>query len=345
MRKVTKLLSLLMVLGVLAASVFAQNAQNFAPGSFSGWSDVQQFNQWTAHSINAVTATAASMSLDTCYYPLSNGPAYWFPLAAGESVKIIDSAGNSETVSVTSVSTPVPSVGAAQPGYACSFVATFANAHSAGIRIQSADGGLGEAVTTLKPTGGTVVVTSGSGITAATILALGLGATNVGVVDISGSNAVAPVGYAYNGTGYIAVSTPQATVNGASLVPFVSDINVTLSTGATTTAVGTASFVPANAFIIGVTGRVTTTITSACTGWSVGDTTTAARFIANNTGLTAGTKATNTTGFNTTAIASATTGTWQATAEALQITCAGGNPGAGAVRVTVFGFTVTPSAQ
>lgn len=338
-----KVVSLLVVL-VLALAVSAVG-QNFAPGSFAGWSDVQQFAQWTAHSTNAVASGTATMSLDTCYWALAEGPQQWFPLATNVKVKVIDSAGNSETVTITAVSTPTPSVGSAQPGYACSFTASFANAHSANVRVVSADGGLGEAINTLTGQGGTIVVTPNSGVTVANITGVNLGAYTVSVVDISG-NATAPVSYCYNGTTYAACSQALASANGASMVPFFAETNVTLATGATTTAVGSSTFIPANSVILGVTGRVTTTITSACTGWEIGDTTTAARFTVNNTGLTAGTKATNTGAFINTGIATgATTGIWQGTAEALQITCAGGNPGAGAVRVTAFGFTITPAAQ
>lgn len=182
MKRIGTLLSLVTVVALLAVSAVAQN---FAPGSFSGWSDVQQFAQWTAHSTSATGVGSASMSLDTCYYALAEGPQNWFPLAVGESIKVLDSGGGSETVTITAVSTPTPSIGAAQPGFACAFTATFVNAHSAGVRIQSADGGLGEAIATLRPQGGTVVITPGSGITAAMVTAA-LPYPSPTIVDVSG---------------------------------------------------------------------------------------------------------------------------------------------------------------
>jgi hypothetical protein len=116
----------------------------------------------------------------------------------------------------------------------------------------------------------------------------------------------------------------------------------TLGTGATTTDTGL-NCLPANSVIDAVVARVTTTITAACTGWELGDASTAARFSSNNTTLTAGTTtdATHIGTFNNTGIASATTGTWQATAAKVRITCAGGNPGAGAIRIIVFYHTST----
>jgi hypothetical protein len=340
---------------------FGQNgigSANYAPGSFSGWSDVQQFGAWTMHTTSAVGAAgSATVSLDSCYFPLAEGPSYWFPLYVGTYVQVLDpsgtqlnSAGSSEKVYITAVQTPTPSFGSAQPGYACGFTATFSYTHPANVRIVPADKGLSSAVGALSAQGGTIVATPQSGVTTAMITALTsangtVGSNQVSIVDITGANNPAPVVYAWNGTAYVPVQTPMISPNGAALVPFVSEVNVTLATGATTTAVGTSTFIPANSIIMGVTGRVTTTITSSCTGWEIGDATTAARFTTNNTTLTAGTKSTDTGAFLTTGIASATTGMYQATAEALQITCAGGNPGAGAIRVTAFGFAATPAAQ
>lgn len=110
----------------------------------------------------------------------------------------------------------------------------------------------------------------------------------------------------------------------------------TLNTGATTTTTGL-SCLPANSIIDSVVGRVTTTITGSCTGWEFGDGTTAARFTANNTGLTSGsTSVPNSGSAWTTGIASTTTGMSQVGASAITITCAGGNPTAGAIRVIVY---------
>lgn len=114
----------------------------------------------------------------------------------------------------------------------------------------------------------------------------------------------------------------------------------TLSTVATTTNTGL-NCLPANSIIDAVVARVTTTITAACTGWELGDGTIPARFSANDTTLTA----------NETQIGflqadqTGTSGPRQVTAAPVQITCAGGNPGAGAVRVEVFYHTwVAPTS-
>lgn len=135
--------------------------------------------------------------------------------------------------------------------------------------------------------------------------------------------------------------------NGGGQVFFQYDTGpITLATGATTTTYSqgvfggapSTGFFPSGAYILGVSGRVTTTITGSCTGWGIGDGTTALRWTANNTGLTSGTVATNTGAAWTTAIASTTTGYSMAADKSLVITCAGGNPSAGAIKVRSWGY-------
>lgn len=107
---------------------------------------------------------------------------------------------------------------------------------------------------------------------------------------------------------------------------------ITLSTSGATTD-STANLLPANSIILAVVARVTTTITTA-TDWKLGDATTAARFTAANSTLTAGTTdygfAHMQGGVSTDA-----TGPVQVAAAKLRVTTTG-TPGAGAVRVTVF---------
>ena len=108
-----------------------------------------------------------------------------------------------------------------------------------------------------------------------------------------------------------------------------------------TTTDTTANLLPANSVILGIVYRVTTTIATA-TGWQPGDPTTAGRFGAAQTGgqLTAG--ATFNGGvFNTTGIASATTGMVQTSAAKARITTTG-TPSAGAIRITSFYYTLVP---
>ena len=137
----------------------------------------------------------------------------------------------------------------------------------------------------------------------------------------------------------------DAATNGGGAVYFTFDTgNLTLATGAATTTFAQTNFFPINAIILGVSGRVQTTITGACTGWSFGDTA-AGRWIANNTGLTAGTSAVNTGPFWSTAIAVGTTGPQLAANKQLVVTCAGGNASAGVVRARVFGWTPVASAN
>jgi hypothetical protein len=121
---------------------------------------------------------------------------------------------------------------------------------------------------------------------------------------------------------------------GAKLQIKIAEEDITLATGATTTD-STANLLPANSVILAVMGQVLTTITSSATGWSLCDATTAARFTANNTTLTAGTFDVGFLQWGG-AVSTDAAGPTQASAAKLRITCAGGNPGAGKIRATVF---------
>lgn len=117
---------------------------------------------------------------------------------------------------------------------------------------------------------------------------------------------------------------------------------ITLATDGTTTD-STANLLPANALLALIVGEVTTTITANATGWSLGDGTVAARFLANTTDLTAGTVKVGMAHWH--GVVSATNaGPTQAAAAKLRITAAGGNPGAGKVKVTVFYFTAAKAS-
>lgn len=132
---------------------------------------------------------------------------------------------------------------------------------------------------------------------------------------------------------YSGAATLFVAPNGAKLIYGYNVEDITLSTGVTTTD-STNYLLPAGAILLNVSGTVTTTITAGCTGWALGDPTTAARFAASNTTLTQGTTSIGSVNA-TTGIASATTGIWQAAAAKVRITCATAAPGAGKVRIAV----------
>lgn len=129
----------------------------------------------------------------------------------------------------------------------------------------------------------------------------------------------------------------NATSNGANLAIGASSEEITLSTSGTTTD-SSANLLPANSLILGVVARVTTTITTA-TDWKLGDPTTAGRFTAANSTLTAGTTDIGILHWSG-AVSTLATGPSQAAAAKLRITTTG-TPGAGKVRVTVFYLTLT----
>jgi hypothetical protein len=130
-------------------------------------------------------------------------------------------------------------------------------------------------------------------------------------------------------------------LNGAKLFFGSRSADITLSTGGTTTDSAT-NLLPANSIILQVTGTVSTAISGGtCSGWQLGDPTTAGRFSASDTTLTAGESKVGMVHLST-GIASATTGIIQTADAKVRITCATGAPGAGKVRVTAFYLTAVP---
>lgn len=125
----------------------------------------------------------------------------------------------------------------------------------------------------------------------------------------------------------------QTTANGAQWVRGSVSENLTLSTSGLTTDTS-ANLLPANAIIEAVACRVTTTITTT-TNWAVGDGTTSNRFSAANATLTSGTTSVGLR-HQQGSITTDATGPVQTSAAPVRITCTGANPGAGAIRITVF---------
>ena len=145
-------------------------------------------------------------------------------------------------------------------------------------------------------------------------------------------------------TGGLAEALLDAGNNGGGPVFFSADGGiVNLSTSGATTTV-CSSCIPVNAIVLGVVARVTTTIGTCTGGWELGDGTTATRFTAANTTLTAGTvSAANLQ--TTSGVASTTTGMLNITsAKSIVATCVTANASAGALHVHAFGYVLaTPN--
>jgi len=157
---------------------------------------------------------------------------------------------------------------------------------------------------------------------------------------ISSTNTNGNVTVAPNGSGLVSFSGTERSAgsgaNGAYSERGYAEELITLATGGLTTD-SSANLLPANSIIQAVVCRVTTTITTA-TSWAVGDGTTAARFSAANSTLTAGTTSVGLAHMAGN-VSTTAAGPTQAAAAKLRITAAGSNPGAGAVRCGVF-YTV-----
>lgn len=124
----------------------------------------------------------------------------------------------------------------------------------------------------------------------------------------------------------------QITANGsASIIQSASEL-LTLSTSGTTTDTS-ANLLPANSLILAVTADVTTTITTA-TDWKLGDPTTASRFSAANSTMTAGATAIGILQWSG-AVTTLAAGPSQPSAAKVRVTTTG-TPGAGAIRITVW---------
>ena len=126
--------------------------------------------------------------------------------------------------------------------------------------------------------------------------------------------------------------------NGGGKVFFLNNVTLLAPTSGTTRD-STANLLPANSIIQYVGGVVTTAISGGtCASWAVGDGTTGARFVAVDTTLTKGETQANTGTAWTTGIASATTGTYQASAAKVRLTCGTGAATAGAVHIWIGGY-------
>lgn len=148
-----------------------------------------------------------------------------------------------------------------------------------------------------------------------------------------------------SGDNGIAEAVNDASNQGGGLVYWQADGGpVTLSTSGATTTV-CSSCVPVNGIVLGVVARVTTTITGCSGGWELGDGTTATRFTAADSTLTAGTV--NAANLQTTSgVASTTTGMLNITsAKSIVNTCVTSNASAGAVHVRAFGYVLATPAN
>jgi hypothetical protein len=123
------------------------------------------------------------------------------------------------------------------------------------------------------------------------------------------------------------------TPNGAQWVRGSASELLTLSTVGLTTDTS-ANLLPAGAVIEAVVCRVTTTITTT-TNWAVGDANVSNRFSSANATLTSATTAVGINHFAG-SVTTDNAGPTQSAAAKVRITCTGANPGAGAIRITVF---------
>lgn len=183
-------------------------------------------------------------------------------------------------------------------------------------------------------------------VTPSAVSGCGVGQPNFGcTITATFSNGHGKGDLIQSGTGGQQEAINDAGQYGGGMVFFRNDVILAAPTSGTTTDSAT-NVLPANAWITYVGGVITTAITGGtCSSWALGDATTAARFVAADSTLTANEKQANTgTGF-TTGIASATTGMVQGSAAKLRLTCGTGSAGAGNVSAHVEGYVWAAPTQ
>ena len=151
--------------------------------------------------------------------------------------------------------------------------------------------------------------------------------------SVASTGAVSGTTLALTG-GITTASVLAASAKGAGMTLTVNEEEVTLSTGGATTD-STTNLLPALSLILYVGARVTTTITTA-TDWKLGDASTADRFTAANSTMTAGT--TDNSKFQWDPSKAAGYAPWQAAAAKIRIATTG-TPGAGKIRLSVIALT------
>lgn len=164
-------------------------------------------------------------------------------------------------------------------------------------------------------------------------IGIGTAAPTVGldvVGSINASTNISATG-TVNATGNSSTSASfiENSANGAQWISGQASENLTLNTGGATTDTS-ANLLPANSVIRAVVVRVTTAISTA-TAFTVGDATTAGRFLATGTGLTLGSTGVGLVHVDQTGAA----GPRQTAAAKVRITTTG-TPSGGAIRITVF---------
>ena len=175
----------LLVLGLTSLSFGQAIANPNFPLNANGKVMASEFGKWAFQSLTTITSGAQTVTLNGCYIKVGTAATQFYPIVPSQSLLINDGS-NTETVTVTSVTQPVqtPGVSTVNP-YACTFTATFANAHQAGFNISSNDGGVYEAASYAQSKGfGTVLVDSTANMTVAQIAALT--PLNVTLEDVTG---------------------------------------------------------------------------------------------------------------------------------------------------------------
>lgn len=168
--------STLIALLALAVPLIA-TAQSVVPKYESVWGGrflASSYANWSVKSLNAVSAGAGSMTLNSCYPIIGSDnrtPVFTALFNLDVPLIIVDGS-NTETVTPTAITTPTAAGPSTVNSLNCGFTATFANAHGVNVTIVSGDSGLMEAVNDASAAGSSLVtIDQSSGVNAATLVA------------------------------------------------------------------------------------------------------------------------------------------------------------------------------
>lgn len=209
--------------GLLPLSISLAVGQNPTyPNNIAGSYIASEYGKWSDTSINSTLAGSQTMSLQNCYQYVGTGHRRIYPIGTTNTqvqpnvqVTVVDPTGGTETVLPTAFSLPTANIEPATLPVQCSFTATFANAHGAGVTVVSGDAGIMEAANDAFSAGSnTVVVDPSAGATPTIIASITQPLPSVSLAYVQ-NNGAPTAWYSTQPTTLTALAVPTAAVAAA----------------------------------------------------------------------------------------------------------------------------------
>lgn len=147
-------LAMSIVYGLVAGiPALAQSGNPLQANQVAGEIMVSEYGKWSVTTLNAIVVGSNTVNFAPCFIHVGTANRQVFPFwaqgaqALNVPIQVQDGTLSESVTSETAAAFPTSAIvpPTVQP-YSCSFTATFANAHSAGVQIGSGDGGLAEAM-------------------------------------------------------------------------------------------------------------------------------------------------------------------------------------------------------